>query len=100
MFHSSHCQRFVGIRQRVVFTLRLFGKDPTKDLSKKKSLHELIVTKKETSASRQQNVKLLDENRSRAVGIKLRSLHCDMNDIRSALYRWVVTSAAHSTGDF
>ena len=65
---------------------RLFGKDPSKQ-STKKSLHELIVTKKETSASRQQNVKLLDENRSRAVGIKLRSLHCDMNDIRNALYR-------------
>ena len=66
----------------------MFGKDPAKDVTKKKSLHELIVSKKPASP-KQQHVKLLEENRSRTVGIKLRSMHCDMRDIRNAIYKFV-----------
>ena len=34
-----------------------------------------------------QAAKILDENRSRAVAIKLRSMHCGMEDITHALYQ-------------
>ena len=34
-----------------------------------------------------QAAKILDENRSRAVAIKLRSMHCGMEDITQALYQ-------------
>lgn len=64
--------------------------DPTKEKKAKKSLHETIAnkkTKKNVLPSRQDIVKLLDENRSRAVAIKLKSMHCEMSDIKNAVLR-------------
>lgn len=86
---------------------KLFGKNPEKDNKRIQSLHDAIANsrnRRHRSAKVNNSgyifcdtvSQILDDNRSRAVAIKLRSMHCDMADISRALYRCVLFYCIYS----